>query len=165
MASQAQFNPIPGHVYEIRNRHTTTALEVGGSSRYADGHRVNLWGYWGGAHQQWCFERVGTTGSTYKIINRNSRQALRIPSTNVQNIAFDMVLPVVQSGTNADNVWDIVELPGGALTISRKYLTPYSSTPWTFLLRTDAPYPYSGGTTGTNTVAASPDADASPNKC
>ena len=73
LASQAAFNPIPGHVYEIRNRHTARSLEVGGADRYADGHDVNLWGYWGGANQQWSFVRVGTTGSNYRIFNRNSR--------------------------------------------------------------------------------------------
>jgi len=162
-ASQAAFNPIPGHVYEIRNRYSAQSLEVGGSNRYADGHGVNLWSYWGGANQQWSFERIGTTGSDYKIYNRNSRQPLQMDGS-LQAIN-DRVARVWQSWANSDNVWNIVELPGGALTISRRYFLPGASTTSVFLLRTDAPWGNFGTTyTGDKSVVTSPNEDDYPDK-
>ena len=59
LASQAQFTPIPGHVYTITNRVSGACMEVGGSDRYAPDHCVNGWGYWGGANQQWEFKDAG----------------------------------------------------------------------------------------------------------
>ncbi|HEX8328857.1 MAG TPA: RICIN domain-containing protein [Hymenobacter sp.] len=157
-ASQAQFNPIPGHVYEIRNAYSGTALEVGGSDRYAVNHNFNLWPYWGGANQQWEFVRVGTTGNSYEITNRNSRQFLQIYPPSAQQVVNDRVVYPVQS--TARLVWTVTELPNGRITISRNYQLPNQPNSTPFLLRTDAPGPFpNSGTTGANTVVLSPNAD------
>lgn len=73
----------PTHVYKIVNRRTGQALEIGGGGDVtAAGRTANLWGYWGGAHQQWYIKRVesgrGAAGLTYAytIVNRNSAKSL-----------------------------------------------------------------------------------------
>lgn len=164
-ASRA-FSPIPGHVYEIRNRYTGRSLEVGGGDRNVDGHGVNLWGYWGGAHQQWQFERIGTTGNEYKITNRNSRQALQMDGS-IQAIT-DRISEVRQSWSSGGNVWNFVDqpAPSGGVTISRRYvLTGGGGTSAPFLLRTNAPYGYPNTSySGLDTVVASPNADDHPDQ-
>ena len=69
-----------------------------------------------------------------------------------------------QSYGGNDNVWTFVELPGGALTISRRYLLPGAPSGSAFLLRTDCPYGIGYNSTGYDTVVASPFEDDFPNK-
>jgi hypothetical protein len=70
----------PNHVYRIVSHTTGQALEIGGNNRTAPGHSANLWGYWGGAHQQWTFKYVPNNYGSYycQIINRNSGQVLEV---------------------------------------------------------------------------------------
>lgn len=86
----AQFDPT--RVYRIScNKYPTTAMEVSGGTdeSLAQGRSVQGWGYWGGAKQQWYIEQVGTDASTnaklYKIVNRNSGQALEVTGARPLN--------------------------------------------------------------------------------
>jgi len=65
----------PTHVYKIINRATGQCLEVGGGGDLtAPNHTLTMWGYWGGAHQQWRFTYTNT--SHYAIVNINSNACL-----------------------------------------------------------------------------------------
>jgi hypothetical protein len=76
----------PDHIYRITvgNSLSGDVLEIGGGgSLYNQNVPAYMWGYWGGANQQWKFRPVfddygNTTG--YLIINRNSGQSLSVPN-------------------------------------------------------------------------------------
>ena len=85
--SNAQFDP--GHVYKIVSRLTGQAIEIGGNDRYQQSHPANLWGYWGGANQQWIIQAVPSQpgfADAFNIVNRNSKQLLEI--ANARNCSI-----------------------------------------------------------------------------
>lgn len=81
----------PTHLYKIIDPASGQALEIGGGGDLsADGTsddftiKANLWGYWGGANQQWSFKPITSANGTagYQIINKNSSKALCVPQVN-----------------------------------------------------------------------------------
>jgi hypothetical protein len=79
----------PDHIYRITvgNSLSGDVLEIGGNgSLYNQNVPAYMFGYWGGANQQWKFRPVfddygNTTG--YLIINRNSGQSLSVANAGV----------------------------------------------------------------------------------
>ncbi|MBT2556224.1 RICIN domain-containing protein [Hymenobacter sp. ISL-91] len=66
----------------LHSHQTGECLEIGGDDRYRRGHTANLWGYWGGANQQWIIQKDNNELHRYRIINRNSKQELAVGSSN-----------------------------------------------------------------------------------
>lgn len=78
----------PTHIYKIVEPASGQVLEIGGDGDLlANGTsndntvKADLWGYWGGANQQWVFRPTfSSTGIPgYTIVNKNSGKALCVP--------------------------------------------------------------------------------------
>lgn len=117
----------PTHVYKIVNRRTGQALEIGGGGDLtAKGRTANLWGYWGGAHQQWYIKRVESgwngTGPTYayNIINRHSTGSLN-SNGYASGTTVGQEMAALTTGSTSEKLWELNLVPtstGLAGTIS-----------------------------------------------
>jgi hypothetical protein len=110
LSSQAQFDS--NKVYAIINYGNNQAIEVGGDNRSAVNHTLNLWGYWGGAHQQWRI--YPNANGTYTFQNRNSGLIM------TRRTYSDYKIPLVQINGNGSvyQQWSINDLGGGLWEIA-----------------------------------------------
>jgi hypothetical protein len=118
LSSQAQFDP--NKVYAIVNYGKNQAIEVGGDNRSAVNHTLNLWGYWGGAHQQWRI--LPNANGSYTFQNRNSGLIMTRRTYPGQDIA----LVQIRGNGSIYQQWTINDLGGGLWEIATK--EAYAST-------------------------------------
>jgi len=80
---QWQIVPTDNGFYKVLTRNASwLALDVTGVST-ANGAKIQLWGYGGGANQQWRPESLG--GGYWRFVSRHSGKCLDVPANSVDN--------------------------------------------------------------------------------
>jgi hypothetical protein len=101
------FRPELNRYYKITGKQSGKCLDVAGVST-ADNAQIHIWGYVGGANQQWKF--VPASNGYYKIVSRNSGKLLSAATTANAN-QINIVQLTDTNGTNQQ--WKIVYVGDG----------------------------------------------------